>query len=152
MDRKQLPKNFFKNNPLKKMSAALIGDFKYRTFGIRELNEEIETIVKNNTKEDRNERVAQEKEIIEHIDNAEALVSFMRKRKEIRTGPKNGACQYRGGGLCRKAHRGNGCHVCDVPCGFDFQLGLVELAVIFRERLGAEDIAGDMRCRGNFTT
>ena len=83
MDRKQLPKNFFKNNPLKKLSSALIGDFKYRTFGIRELNEEIETIVKNNTEEDRNERVAQEKEIIEHIENAETLVSFMRKRKEM---------------------------------------------------------------------
>ena len=83
MDRRRLPKNFFKNNPLNKMSAALIGDFKYRTFGIRELNEEIETIIKDNTEEERNELIAQEKEMIEHIDNAEALVSFMRKRKEM---------------------------------------------------------------------
>lgn len=83
MDRKQLPKDFFKSNPLNKMSAAIIGDFKYRTRGLKELNEKIETIVKSNIEEDRNEKIVREKEVIDHIDNADALVSFMRKRKEM---------------------------------------------------------------------
>ena len=93
MDKKLLPKNFFKNNPLKEISAAKIAHFTM-TAGFEErLNDAIMKEAEKGIPQQRLDRIAEERELIAQLDSGEAIVSFMRKKYDVTNRPA----------LCRKA-------------------------------------------------
>lgn len=74
-----LHKNFFKKNPLDKISAAIIADFSLTVQFNDELNAEMERIVGEGMPNERHIRVAKDKEDVENLDSGEAVVIYMRK-------------------------------------------------------------------------
>lgn len=78
-----LHKSFFKNNPLDKMSAAVLADYHIRTQEIGELHDKMNSVLQSFIDEDRKAAIEQERAEIEAPDSGEGVVSHMRKLKEI---------------------------------------------------------------------
>lgn len=79
LNKNQVPKNFFKKNPLNEISAAKIADFSIMTLHADELNEEINRIVIPKLPSSRQSCIQQEKESILSLETAQDIVAYMRK-------------------------------------------------------------------------
>ena len=79
MDKNQLPKDFFRKNPLDEISAAKIADFSIMTLQSDGLNEEIERIVAPGLDSSRQRSIQQEKENILRLETAQDIVAYMRR-------------------------------------------------------------------------
>lgn len=82
MDQKRLPKDFFKNNPLDKISSAMIADFSLRTQFDERLHAEMEKIVGKHISDERHDRIRKDREEVEQLASGEAVVSYMRKHHD----------------------------------------------------------------------
>ena len=79
--------SFFKKNPLKKVSAAVIADFSLTTEFNDELQAEMERIVLEQTGEERRARLEQDRAVIEALDSGEAIVKYMRQEHDMLANP-----------------------------------------------------------------
>ena len=75
-------KSFFKNNPLDKMSAAVIADFSLTTLFNDELNAEMEKIINGQISDERKAHIISDKAAVEELTNGEEVVSYMRKNHD----------------------------------------------------------------------
>ena len=82
MDHKQLPKGFFKNHPLDKISSAVIADFSLKTLFNDGLNEEMQRILNSNLPDERQTIIAADKAEIERLSDGEAVIAYMRKNHD----------------------------------------------------------------------
>lgn len=82
MDNIRLPEHFFEDNPLKKISAASMTQFKMVTITASELNEQVDDLVIAGMSKSRYEQYMAEKEYIMNLKDAEDIVSYMRKIKD----------------------------------------------------------------------
>ena len=93
MDRKLLPKNFFRDNPLDEMSTARLADFSIRTVLKDDLNNELGKILQPVLSESRVRDIQESQATLDGLETAEELIMYMRKGAESLTYPT----------LCRKA-------------------------------------------------
>ena len=77
-----LHKSFFKENPLDKISSALIADFSLTVQYTDELNAEIERIVGEHISDERHLQIARDKDEVEKINSGEAVIAYMRKNHD----------------------------------------------------------------------
>ena len=75
----KLPKSFFKKNPLEQMSTAIIADFSLTVEFNDRLHAEMEKILDEHISDERHIKIAKDKEEVEHLDNGEAVITYMRK-------------------------------------------------------------------------
>lgn len=78
----RLPEQFFEDNPLMRLSAALLTHFRMVTITMSELNEQVNRMTIPVMDESRYEKYLAEKECIMNLDRAEDIVSCMRKIKD----------------------------------------------------------------------
>lgn len=83
MNNIRLPKHFFEDNPLNEISAALFTHFRMLTITMSELNEKIDQLVVPEMEESRYEQFMAERQYIMKLENAEDIVSYMRKIKDV---------------------------------------------------------------------
>jgi len=82
-ERTRLPNSFFKENPLKEISAATIGYATIVSKAIGELDQMIGDIAAQGIDASRKERIRQERQRIEQTDDPAELVEIMRKGHDI---------------------------------------------------------------------
>ena len=78
-----LPKNFFDKNPLEELSAAQFIYFNIITLNLPDLNKQIEELLVPEMEKERRDRFMEEKEKISEISQADEVVQYMRKIKEL---------------------------------------------------------------------
>lgn len=78
----QLPKNFFKDNPLVELSTAMLTHFRMITLTIPELNNQVADVVVPAMEQSRLEQYQMEKENIMNLCKVEDIVLYMRKIKD----------------------------------------------------------------------
>lgn len=83
MDKKLLPKNFFKDNPLDKMSAPLIAHFSMTAGFNEKLQNAIWDILEGEIEPDRKVRIEEEKAEIARLETGDAIVKFIRNDYDI---------------------------------------------------------------------
>jgi len=83
IERKRLPNSFFKENPLKEISAAAIGYYTIVSRAIGELDQMISDAATQGIKDSRKEELRQERQRIERTDDPAELVEIMRKGHDI---------------------------------------------------------------------
>lgn len=79
----RIPRQFWKQNPLKKMSAAQISYFSMSIFSIDELNEKMSEIIDPGISADRRTVIEEELRQIEILDSGESIIKFMRHEYDI---------------------------------------------------------------------
>ena len=77
-----LHKSFFKQNPLDKISTAIIADFSLSTLFNDELNAEIEKIVNGQIEDERKAQILADKDAVERLSSGEDVVAYMRKKHD----------------------------------------------------------------------
>lgn len=82
MQNNNLPKNFFKDNPLDELSTAMLTHFRMITLTISELNNQVADVVVPAMEQSRLEQYQMEKENIMNLCKAEDIVLYMRKIKD----------------------------------------------------------------------
>lgn len=83
MEYSQLPKGFFKKNPLNQLSAANISYF-FMTTGFEScLEKEVFDLAKETMDTERLEKIEQEREEISRLETGEDLVRFMRSNYDV---------------------------------------------------------------------
>lgn len=82
MNDRPLPKHFFEENPLNEISAALFTHFRMVTIAMPGLDEQVNKVAVPMMEESRRERYMAEKECIMNLNNAEDIVSYMKKMKD----------------------------------------------------------------------
>ncbi|MFA9465012.1 MAG: hypothetical protein ACERKN_12080 [Velocimicrobium sp.] len=82
MQNNNLPKNFFKDNPLDELSTAMLTHFRMITLTISELNNQVADVVVPAMEQSRLEQYQTEKENIMNLCKAEDIVLYMRKIKD----------------------------------------------------------------------
>ncbi len=82
MNDRPLPKHFFEENPLNEISAALFTHFRMVTIAMPGLDEQVNKVAVPMMGESRRERYMAEKECIMNLNNAEDIVSYMKKMKD----------------------------------------------------------------------
>lgn len=82
MQNNKLPRNFFKDNPLDEVSAAVLTHFRMITLTIPELNNRVEDVVVPVMEQSRLEQYQTEKEKIMNLCKVEDIVLYMRKIKD----------------------------------------------------------------------
>lgn len=87
MEENILPKGFFKKNPLKKISAAVLIDYRVKTEMIDELHGAIENVVDASMTDDRRVQLEQAKQEIAAITSGEDIERYMRKNPEVLANP-----------------------------------------------------------------
>ena len=75
-------KSFFKQNPLDKVSAAIVEDFSLTTTFIDELNAEMEKAISGQITDERKERILADKTAAEQLASGEDVVTYMRKNHD----------------------------------------------------------------------
>lgn len=85
MEKNQLPKNFFKENQLQELSAAMMTHFRMITLAVPELDEKVTGLAAPFMEQSRLEQYQNEKDAITNLVEAEEIVSYMRKIKEPST-------------------------------------------------------------------
>jgi len=75
-------KSFFKQNPLDKISTAIIADFSLSTLFNDELNAEIEKIVNGQIEDERKAQILADKDAVERLSSGEDVVAYMRKKHD----------------------------------------------------------------------
>ncbi len=93
MDENVLRKDYFKKNPLKELSAAVIADFSANTAMFDSLNDKISDIVGATIPDERREKIKQEQQDVAQLTTAEDVVRYMRNNHDVLTNPM----------LCKKA-------------------------------------------------
>ena len=83
MDKKLLPKNFFKDNPLDKMSAPLIAHFSMTAGFNEKLQKAIWDILEGEIEPERKARIEEEKAEIARLETGDAIVKFIRNDYDI---------------------------------------------------------------------
>lgn len=83
MDKKLLPKNFFKDNPLDKMSAPLIAHFSMTAGFNEKLQNAIWDILEGEIEPERKARIEEEKAEIARLETGDAIVKFIRNGYDI---------------------------------------------------------------------
>ena len=83
MDKKLLPKNFFKDNPLDKMSAPLIAHFSMTAGFDEKLQNAIWDILEGEIEPERKARIEEEKAEIAQLETGDAIVKFIRNDYDI---------------------------------------------------------------------
>lgn len=83
MDKKLLPKNFFKDNPLDKMSAPLIAHFSMTAGFNEKLQNAIWDILEGEIEPERKARIEEEKAEIARLETGDAIVKFIRNDYDI---------------------------------------------------------------------
>ncbi len=82
-ERKRLPNSFFKENPLKELSAATIAYSAVTVLTSEGLTQQLIDIVAQCIDTSRKERLQQERQRIEHTDDPAELVELMRKKHDL---------------------------------------------------------------------
>ena len=82
MNNIQLPKHFFEDNPLNEFSTAMLTHFRAITLIMPELYEQVNKAVVPGMEKSRYEQYIEEKECIMNLNNADDIVSYMRKIKD----------------------------------------------------------------------
>ena len=82
-ERKFLPNSFFKENPLKEISAATIGYYTIVAKADGKLDQMISDVAVQGIKDSRKEEIRQERQRIEQTDDPAELVEMMRKGHDI---------------------------------------------------------------------
>lgn len=82
MNQSPLPKNFFQDNPIKEISAARLTYLKMVTLSFPDLQEEVNSEIVSKMDKSRYENYLVEKEAIMNLNNAQDIVTFMRKTKD----------------------------------------------------------------------
>lgn len=85
MEKNQLPKNFFEENQLQELSAAMMTHFRMITLAVPELDEKVTGLAAPFMEQSRLEQYQNEKDAITNLVEAEEIVSYMRKIKEPST-------------------------------------------------------------------
>lgn len=83
MDKKLLPKNFFKDNPLDKMSAPLIAHFSMTAGFNEKLQNAMWDILEGRIEPERKARIEEEKAEIARLKTGEEVVKFIRSDYDI---------------------------------------------------------------------
>ena len=83
MDKKLLPKNFFKDNPLDQMSAPLIAHFSMTAGFDEKLQNAIWDILEGEIEPERKARIEEEKAEIARLETGDAIVKFIRNDYDI---------------------------------------------------------------------
>ena len=83
MDKKLLPKKFFKDNPLDKMSAPLIAHFSMTAGFNEKLQNAIWDILEGEIEPERKARIEEEKAEIARLETGDAIVKFIRNDYDI---------------------------------------------------------------------
>lgn len=83
MDKKLLPKNFFKDNPLDKMSAPLIAHFSMTAGFNEKLQNAMWDILEGRIEPERKARIEEEKAEIARLETGDAIVKFIRNDYDI---------------------------------------------------------------------
>lgn len=82
MNQSPLPRNFFKDNPIKEISAARLTYLGMVTISFSDLQEEVNREIVSKMDKSRYENYLVEKEAIMNLNNAQDIVTFMRKIKD----------------------------------------------------------------------
>lgn len=93
MEENILPKGFFKKNPLRELSAAVIADYSAELELSDELNDKIEDIVGVSMTDERRAQVKQDKQEVAALTSGEDIERYMRKKHDVLANPL----------LCKKA-------------------------------------------------
>ena len=83
MDKKLLPRNFFRDNPLDKMSAPLIAHFSMTAGFDEKLQNAIWDILEGEIEPERKARIEEEKAEIARLETGDAIVKFIRNDYDI---------------------------------------------------------------------
>ena len=83
MDKKLLPRNFFRDNPLDKMSAPLIAYFSMTAGFNEKLQNAMWDILEGEIEPDRKARIDEEKAEIARLETGDAVVKFIRSDYDI---------------------------------------------------------------------
>ena len=83
MEYNQLPKGFFKKNPLNQLSSANIAYFSMTAGFDERLEKEIFDLAKETMDTERLDKINREREEISHLETGEDFVRFMRSRYDI---------------------------------------------------------------------
>ena len=83
MDKKLLPKNFFKDNPLDQMSAPLIAHFSMTAGFNEKLQNAIWDILEGEIEPERKARIEEEKAEIARLETGDEIVKFIRNDYDI---------------------------------------------------------------------
>ena len=83
MDKKLLPRNFFRDNPLDKMSAPLIAHFSMTAGFDEKLQNAIWDILEGEIEPERKARIEEEKAEIAQLETGDAVVKFIRSDYDI---------------------------------------------------------------------
>ena len=83
MDKKLLPKKFFKDNPLDKMSAPLIAHFSMTAGFNEKLQNAMWDILEGRIEPERKARIEEEKAEIARLETGDAIVKFIRNDYDI---------------------------------------------------------------------
>ena len=83
MDKKLLPRNFFRDNPLDKMSAPLIAHFSMTAGFDEKLQNAIWDILEGEIEPERKARIEEEKSEIARLETGDAIVKFIRNDYDI---------------------------------------------------------------------
>ena len=83
MDKKLLPRNFFRDNPLDKMSATLIAHFSMTAGFDEKLQNAIWDILEGEIEPERKARIEEEKAEIARLETGDAIVKFIRNDYDI---------------------------------------------------------------------
>ena len=83
MDKKLLPRNFFRDNPLDKMSAPLIAHFSMTAGFDEKLQNAMWDILEGEIEPDRKVRIEEEKAEIARLETGDAVVKFIRSDYDI---------------------------------------------------------------------
>lgn len=83
MDKKLLPRNFFRDNPLDKMSAPLIAHFSMTAGFNEKLQNAIWDILEGEIEPERKARIEEEKAEIARLETGDAIVKFIRNDYDI---------------------------------------------------------------------
>ena len=83
MDKKLLPRNFFRDNPLDKMSAPLIAHFSMTAGFDEKLQNAIWDILEGEIGPERKARIEEEKAEIARLETGDAIVKFIRNDYDI---------------------------------------------------------------------
>ena len=83
MDKKLLPRNFFKDNPLDKMSAPLIAHFSMTAGFNEKLQNAMWYILEGRIEPERKARIEEEKAEIARLETGDAIVKFIRNDYDI---------------------------------------------------------------------
>ncbi len=82
-ERTRLPNSFFTENPLKELSAAIIGHYTIASRADGKLEQMIHDMAAPNIKDSRKEEIRQERQRIEQTNDPAELVEIMRKGHDI---------------------------------------------------------------------